>query len=121
MQNANILDLKEKDQGNRNTEQVQTNFLKQILGIKSTTSNFAARHELGIYPVYTYTTVSALKYWARLNNGTPNTLLNDAYICNISKNLRWAEAIMQAQHFSQIHQHYTLADTTNPQEVKTKI
>ena len=119
IQNTNISDLKEKDPGCKSIEQVQTNFIKQILGVKSTTSNFATRYELGIYPVYTYTLVSALKYWARLNKGTPNTLLNDAFICNISNNLRWAEAIMQAQYTTQTHQFHTHAEHTNPNEIKT--
>ena len=67
-------------------EKVHHDFCKKALNISKYASNIAVKSELGRYPVSHVANSLAIKYWLRLNAGTANTLLNEAYyVCHQNK------------------------------------
>ena len=60
-------------------EKVHHDFCKKSLNMSKFTSNTAVVAELGRYPVSNTAKASCIKYWLRINAGTKNRLLNEAY------------------------------------------
>ena len=60
-------------------EKVHLNYCKFVLGISKYASNLAVLGELGRFPVADKITVSHVLYWLRLEQGTENPILNNAF------------------------------------------
>ena len=64
---------------NNKIESMVNKFYKFLMGQSKFASNTACMGELGRYPIYIKAWTLAVKYWLRLEKGTKNVLLNDAY------------------------------------------
>ena len=60
-------------------EKVHHDFCKKSLNMSKFASNTAIVGELGRYPLSNTAKASCIKYWLRMNAGTENILLNEAY------------------------------------------
>ena len=56
-------------------------------------SNHACRAEHGRFPICFKMWKLCLQYWLRLENGTDNIILNQAYQCNKEENHYWYQSI----------------------------
>ena len=67
--------------GVKQLEQVQLNFLKSTLGVRTQTSNDAVLSDTGHFPLLYRQSVRVLKYWLRIINLHEDSLLYSAYKC----------------------------------------
>ena len=74
-------------------EKLHTKFCKYALGVSKFSSNHACRAELGRFPICFKMWKLCLQYWLRLENGTDNIILNQAYQCNKEENHYWYQSI----------------------------
>jgi hypothetical protein len=74
-------------------EKVQTNYCKFALNVNKHASNEACRGELGRYQLSHKIWTLAIKYWLRMEHGSPNLFLNKAYQCAKSENHQWVQSI----------------------------
>ena len=76
------------------SEKEYLNFCKSAMNISKYASNSATYFELGIKPIDSKMHGLAIKYWLRLENGTFNYLLNEAYKENKNGKFEWSQSIM---------------------------
>ena len=69
-------------------------FCKSALNTSKYASNSATCFELGVKPIDNKMHGLAIKYWLRLENGTCNYLLNEAYKENKNGKFEWSQNIM---------------------------
>ena len=74
--NYTISNFTEKES---HVEKIHHDFCKKALNISKYASNTAVELELGRFPVSNVAKGLMIKYWLRLNAGTGNMLLNEAY------------------------------------------
>ena len=74
-------------------EKVQTNFCKFILNLPRQAGNNACRGEIGKFPLANKMWSLAIKYWHRLERGTDNVFLNNAYVSAKEDNHMWTQQI----------------------------
>jgi hypothetical protein len=74
-------------------EKVQTNYCKFALNVSKYAGNEACRGELGRYPLCHKIWTLAIKYWLRMEHGSPNLFLNKAYQCVKTENHQWVQSI----------------------------
>ena len=74
-------------------EKVHSDFCKKALSVSKYSSTSAVMSEVGRFPILHNAYSFAVKYWFRLNNGTSNTLLNNAFIVNKDEKLDWYQGI----------------------------
>ena len=78
--NGNVVEFQHfHDTKDSAIEMVHKNFLKKSLNISKHASNTCIYKELKRCPVTHRAWAMAIKYWIRLNSGTENCLLNEAY------------------------------------------
>jgi hypothetical protein len=65
-------------------EKLELKFMKSILGVNKRSVNAAVRGELGRYPMTIYVLKQVLKNWFRLANYHHDSILHDAYLCNMN-------------------------------------
>ena len=63
------------------------------MGIKKYASNIACRAEFGRFPLLNKAKALAIKYWARLDKGTPNKFVNEAYCVAKELESEWFDAV----------------------------
>ena len=68
---------------NMSFEKLDLKFCKYILGVHRKASNLGSRGELGRFPISLHITKMMIKYWLRMTDYNKNTLLYDAYLCNL--------------------------------------
>ena len=71
---------------------------KNILGISKYASSTLACAELGWYPIQHKIITSTIKYWLRLQEGTSNKLLDNAFTFNIQSETDWINGIKSLEH-----------------------
>ena len=64
-------------------EKLDIKFSKTVLGVHRKSSNAAVRGELGRYPTTLYILKQVVKNWLRIVNYDFDTVLYDAYLCNL--------------------------------------
>ena len=74
-------------------EKVHSDFCKRTLNITKFASVTAVMGELGRFPLIYNAWGNCIKYWLRLNSGTKNTILNEAYNTVRSENHEWIQSI----------------------------
>ena len=74
-------------------EKLHTRFCKITLNVSKYSSNYACRAELGRYPLCYKMWNLSIQYWLRLENGTNNIILNNAYNCVKQENHDWIQSI----------------------------
>ena len=67
--------------------------LKFVLNIPRQAGNHASRGELGRFPLCNKIWTLAAKYWLRLEHGTDNVFLNNAFACAKDENHTWIQQI----------------------------
>ena len=72
-------------------EKGNTNFCKFILNLSKHTGNNACRGGLhvGRFPICNKIWSLSVKYWLRLEQGTDNLFLNNAFLCAKTENHKW--------------------------------
>ena len=78
---------------NSSYEKVHTDFCKYTLNMSKYASTDACLGELGRYPIINTISLYCMKYWLRLEQGTKNKPLNEAWQITKDKMLPWAENI----------------------------
>ena len=74
-------------------EKVHHDFCKKSLNISKYASNMAVQTELGRYPVTNSAKSFVIKYWLRLQSGTKNIVLNEAFTeCSRNRH-EWTQGI----------------------------
>ena len=76
-----------------NYEKVHTDYCKRTLNITKFASSTAVMGEMGRYPIVFNARSHSIKYWLRLNAGTKNTILNEAYRTCLLENHDWIQSI----------------------------
>ena len=76
-----------------NYEKVHTNFCKHSLGISKYESTTLSLGELGRYPIQNKIIVQTIAYWARMEQGSENILLNKAFSEMKTEKYKWLENI----------------------------
>ncbi len=91
----NVLTVKEAKQGPQkiDIERVQTNYCKFALGLSKYASSEACAGELGRLPLRNRVHSLAVRYWLRVEQGTPNTLLNATFDCAKLEFYPWMQDI----------------------------
>ena len=79
-------------------EKLHHDFCKKALNVSKYASNAAVEGELGRFPVNNTAKGLAIKYWLRMNSGTNNVLLNEAYKVCIQDNHEWIQGIQYLLH-----------------------
>ena len=74
-------------------EKFHTQFCKFVLNLPKQTGNNACRGELGRFPICNKIWSLAIKYWLRLEHGTDNVFLNNAYNCAKTENHKWVQQV----------------------------
>ena len=74
-------------------EKLHTQFCKFVLNIPRQAGNHASRGELGRFPLCNKIWSLAAKYWLRLEYGTENIFLNNAFACAKAENHTWVQQI----------------------------
>ena len=74
-------------------DKVHTDFCKRALNVTKFSSTTAVMGELGRYPIIYNAWGHSIKYWLRLNNGTRNTVLNEAYKVVLNEKHDWIQSI----------------------------
>ena len=74
-------------------EKVHTNFCKFILNLPRQAGNNACRGDLGRLPLCNKIWSLSAKYWLRLEQGTDNVFLNNAFACAKNENHKWVQQI----------------------------
>ena len=74
-------------------EKVHNDFCKKSLNVSKYASNVAVQGELGRFPISNTAKSVVIKYWLRLNAGTKNVLLNEAYNMCVNSNLGWIQGV----------------------------
>ena len=82
-QNSNCLQSFQQNK-THSIEKVHNDFCKKILGVSKYSSTSAVNSELGRFPILNNALSFAVKYWIRLNSGTSNKILNEAFKVNKS-------------------------------------
>ena len=79
---------------NEKCDKMHASYCKFVLNLDKFTSNFAARAELGSFPISLFIWTTCIKYWHRMEKGNcPNTLLNKTYLMNKECNSQWYQNI----------------------------
>ena len=92
--NGNVVEFQHfHDTKDSAIEMVHKNFLKKSLNISKHASNTCIYKELKRCPVTYRAWAMAIKYWIRLNSGTENCLLNEAYKMSQAENHQWLQSI----------------------------
>ena len=86
---SNYVDISTSD-----SEKEYLSFCKSAMNVSKYASNSATCFELGIKPIDNKMHGLAIKYWLRLENGTSNHLLNEAYRENKNGKFEWSQNIM---------------------------
>ena len=74
-------------------EKVHNYFCKRSLNMSKYASNTAIQEELGRYPIYNIAKGFVIKYWLRLNSGTKNVILNEAYQVCLHDQHDWSQSV----------------------------
>ena len=74
-------------------EKVQNDFCKKSLNMSKYASNTAIHGELGRFPLSNTARSAIIRYWLRLNAGTKNILLNEAYNMCKRDNMPWFQGV----------------------------
>lgn len=74
-------------------DKVHTDFCKRSLNMTKYSSTTAVMGELGRYPIVYNAWSHSIKYWLRLNAGTKNTVLNEAYQVVLAEKHDWIQSI----------------------------
>ena len=93
-------------------------FLKYVLGKNKYASNIACRSELGRYPLLNTARSHAIKYWGRLENGTNNVFVNNAFATAKSDNDRWLQAVEYYMDINGLSEMFNNANKYTPNELK---
>ena len=99
-------------------ESFHCKFLKYVLGINKYASNIACRSELGRYPLLNTARSHAIKYWGRLENGTNNVFVNNAFATAKSDNDRWLQAVEYYMDINGLSEMFNNANKYTPNELK---
>ena len=78
-------------------EKFHSKFCKYVLNVSNKSSSMAAKTELGRYPLYYKAITLTMKYWHRLEKGTKNLFVNEAYECAKSENHSWYRHVKSFQ------------------------
>ena len=76
-------------------ERIHRSFLKQLLGVRQTTTTHGVHLELGTVPIIFNAIKGAVKNWERIRQYNCNDLLMDAFEESTETNLPWATSIKQ--------------------------
>ena len=74
-------------------EKVNTNVCTFILNLSKQAGNNACRGDLGRFPICNKIWNLSAKYWLRLEQGTDNVFLNNAFLCAKTENHKWVQQI----------------------------
>jgi potassium voltage-gated channel Eag-related subfamily H protein 8 len=74
-------------------QKVHNSFCKFVLNVSKYASTEACRGELGQYPICNKIWTLGVKYWLRLEHGTPNLFVNKAYKCAKEGSHPWVQNI----------------------------
>ena len=92
--NGNVVEFQHfHDTKDSAIEMVHKKFLKKSLNISKHASNSCIYKELKRCPVTHRAWAMAIKNWIRLNSGTENCLLNEAYKMSQAENHQWLQSI----------------------------
>ncbi len=91
----NGLTVKEAKQASQKTnmERAQTNYCKFALGLSKYASSEACAGELGLPLLSNRVQSLVVRYWLRMEQGTPNILLNAAFDCAKSEFHLWMQDV----------------------------
>ena len=74
-------------------EKFHNNFCKFVLNVSKKSSSLAAKVELGRYPIYYKAIGHSMKFWHRLEVGTPNVLVNEAFKFAKDDRHSWVQSV----------------------------
>ena len=77
---SDILPMKHK----LSFDKIHNKFCKLVLGIRKTSSNIAAKSELGRVPLDSFIKTQILMYYSRINSSNINPLVKEAFYLNKS-------------------------------------
>ena len=82
-----------EDKNENEIEKVHQYFCKRTLNVSKYASKNAVNAELGRSPIMHKAGGLAVKYWLRLENGTENAILNDAFLEAKTANHDWIQSV----------------------------
>ena len=74
-------------------EKVHINYCKRSLNVNKFSSTTAVMSELARYPIIHNAYALSIKYWLRLESGTKNLILNEAYRIAVMEKHNWIQSI----------------------------
>ena len=98
-------------------EKFHNNFCKFVLNINKRSSSTAAKYELGRHPIFINAMGHSIKFWHRLETGTPNLFVNKAYACAKINNHKWIQSIQALLSRSGQYELYTNPTTFSKSKV----
>ena len=82
-----------QDKNENENEKVCQYFCKRTLNVDKYASKNAVNAELGRCPIMHKAWGFAVKYWLRLENGTENAILNEAFLGAKTANHNWIQSV----------------------------
>ena len=99
-------------------ESIHCTFLKYILGINKYASNIACRSELGRYPLLNTARSHCIIYWGRLENGTNDIFVNNAFATAKLDNDKWLQAVEYYMNINELSAMFNNGNKHTPNELK---
>jgi hypothetical protein len=101
-------------------EKLQLKYYKHLLGVNKYCADAAVYGELGEIPIYSDIVTHMAKYWHRMHSVSDNTLLYDAYMCDVDLGNNGNDSLSLAMKciLKQLDLYYLFA---NPALLSTKV
>jgi hypothetical protein len=119
--NSFIIENYEFDPENTDLEKFHNNYCKFVLNITKKSSTNATKYELGRHPLYYSALTHNIKFWHRLEMGTPNLFVNKAYMCCKNENHPWIQSVQSLMNTNGLNENFNYPTLTTTDSLGHKI